>query len=90
MRSVTHEETIRFTQEEWDQMNRDFARPLTGKNPQTGVPYPRPWVFEEIATLRRDYGRKPVREIAESLNRGIKSITTQAYNLGLSGQRKER
>ena len=51
-------------------------------------PHHERWTDEEIATLRKNYGKKTVREIAKSLNRGIKSITNQAYNLGLSKRRR--
>jgi len=130
-RDITHEEKIRFTQKEWDEMDKammtkapdvgvprsknrrkkgsdcakyekppiilpkitDLERARCGhliptkENPVTGVPWPRPWDDDEFFVLRRDYGKKSVRDIAQSLNRGIKSITEKGYQLGLSKNR---
>lgn len=48
------------------------------------------WQLEEIDILIRDYGRRPVTEIAALLNRTVDSITSEARRLGLSSPARFR
>lgn len=50
-------------------------------------PYMRRWSDQDVAYLRKHYGRKTAREIAEHLDRTIPTVRTLAGNLGLTQKR---
>lgn len=43
----------------------------------------RDWTEEEIAALRRDYGRVPTRDLAATLGRKLRAVYSRAHELGL-------
>jgi hypothetical protein len=47
-------------------------------------PFARAWCASELVRLTEDYGKKSVKEIARRLHRSVRSVTNQAYALGLT------